>query len=294
MHSCSSAELVRSRPLLGTFVSVRAADADREQLSRGIDAAFAEIARIQTLMSFHDPASELSMVNREAHLRAIAVSPDLLSVLSLARELFEATNGAFDAAVAPHLVRWNYLPRHQRTTRGGTLGAMELQPQGCVRFARPLLLDLGGIAKGYAVDRAVEALRVAGVSRGVVNAGGDLRVFGDRAELVHVRHPKAPGRCIPIAELRDAAVATSASYFARRRFRRREVTPIVDPTSGAACTTTRSVSVIAPTCAAADALTKVVALRGDDAFPVLTRFDASTLILESNGSVLTGGVDCAA
>lgn len=294
MRSSSSTEIVRSRPLLGTFVTVRAAGVDRDAVTQGIDAAFGEMARIQTLMSFHDPASELSRLNRDAHRHAVAVSADLFNVLSLARELYEVTGGTFDVAVAPQLVRWNYLPRHHRHTRGGTLSAMTLQPNRVVRFAQPLLLDLGGIAKGYAVDCAVQALQTAGIPRGVVNAGGDLRVFGADPEVVHVRHPETPGLCVPLAELCDAAIATSASYFERRRFRGRQVTPIVDPSTGGACTTRRSVSVIAASCVIADALTKVVALRGRRAFPVLERFGASTLILDSNGSVLTGGASRAA
>lgn len=294
MHSSSGTEIVRARPLLGTFVSVRAASADRMAVSRGIDAAFAEIARIQALMSFHDAESELSTVNREAHGRPVDISPDLYAVLSLARELFDATNGAFDVAVAPQLVQWGYLPRHDGIAARGASNAMQLLPGRRVRFSAPLLLDLGGIAKGYAVDRAVDALRRCGISRAVVNAGGDLRVFGDEAELVHVRCPDAPGMCVPIAQLRNAALATSASYFARRRLKGQDVTPIVNPASGAACTTTRSVSVIAPTCALADALTKVVLLHGQDAFPVLERFGASTLILDANGDRVTGGIGCAA
>ena len=289
MPSPSSTEQTRSRPLLGTFVTIRAAGADAAGLSRGIEAAFAAIARTQGSMSFHDPDSELSLLNREAHARGVTVSEDLFTVLSLARRIHHASDGAFDVAIAPELVRWKYLPRHDRMSGGGTLENLELGPDRTVRFTAPLLIDLGGIAKGYAVDRAVDALRDAGMSRCVVNAGGDLRVVGDQAELVHVRHPQAPGMCVPIAELRDAAIATSAPYFSKRRIRGRDVTPIVDPASRSACTAARSVSVIAPTCVIADALTKVVALRGERAVSVLDRFDASALILNDADAVAIGG-----
>ena len=289
MLSPSSTEQTRSRPLLGTFVTIRAAAADAAAASRGIEAGFAAIARTQASMSFHDPNSELSVLNREAHNRRVPVSEDLFAVLSLARRIHDASDGAFDVAIAPELVRWKYLPRHGRMSGGGTFENVELDPSRTVRFAVPLLIDLGGIAKGYAVDRAVDALRDAGIRRGVVNAGGDLRVFGDQSEPVHVRHPQAPGTCVRIAELRDGSIATSAPYFSKRRVRGREVTPIVDPAARAACTSSRSVSVIAPTCVIADALTKVVALRGVRSVPVLDRFDASALILNADGAVAIGG-----
>ena len=289
MLPSSSTEQTRSRPLLGTFVTIRGAAADAGALSRGIEMAFAAIASVQASMSFHDPDSELSVVNRDAHNRCVPVSEDLFAVLSLARRIHDASDGAFDVAIAPELVQWKYLPRHGRISGGGTLAHLELRPGRSVRFTAPLMIDLGGIAKGYAVDRAVDALRDAGIPRGVVNAGGDLRVFGDQSELVHVRHPQAPGKFVPIAELRDTAIATSAPYFARRRVHGREVTPIVDPAARAACTSSQSVSVMAPTCVIADALTKVVALRGERSVRVLDRFDASALILNTDGAVAIGG-----
>lgn len=294
MPSPSPAELIRSQPLLGTFVTVRAAGRPRPTLSRAITSAFREIGQIHASMSFHDPASELSALNRDAYRTAVTVSDDLFAVLSLARTLFEATGGTFDVSVAPELVRWKYLPRHDRTVRRGTLASLELGPGRSVRFTEPLLLDLGGIAKGYAVDLAVAALQHARIPAGVVNAGGDLRVFGPDAELVHVRHPRSPGTLVPIAELRDAAIATSAPYFSRRRVAGHDVTPIVDPKRRAACADARSVSVIAPACALADALTKVVALQGSSASAALARFQASALILEADGTIVTVGTADAA
>src|SRR5215216_3886667 len=141
MRSSSMPELIRSKPLLGTFVSVRAGGAARAELARAIDAAFAEIARIQACMSFHDPASELSTLNREGHVGPVQVSSDLFTVLSLARTLFQATDGTFDVSVAPHLVQWGYLPRCQTVSRGASFAAVELRSDQSVRFTAPLLVD---------------------------------------------------------------------------------------------------------------------------------------------------------
>jgi thiamine biosynthesis lipoprotein len=148
-----------------------------------------------------------------------------------------------------------------------------------VRYARPLCVDLGGIAKGYAVDVAIAALRAHAVTSARVNAGGDLRVIGPEAEPVHVRTGGPNGVLMPLASVVDGAVATSAFAGARRRVAGRWITPLIDPRPGLPVMSTRTVSVIAPTCMVADALTKVVALRGAAASPALARHDAAAIIL---------------
>jgi FAD:protein FMN transferase len=154
-----------------------------------------------------------------------------------------------------------------------------------VRFRRPAAIDLGGIAKGFAVDRAVDAMRCEGAASGVVNAGGDLRVFGGEPSLLHVRHPREPGRLLPAGALRDAAFATSADTFARRRWRGRAVSPLLDPTSGRPCVRARSASVRAPTCLVADALTKVVMILGRRSAPILRAHAASGFWITAQGDV---------
>ena len=143
-----------------------------------------------------------------------------------------------------------------------------------VFFRRQLTVDLGGIAKGFAVDRAVEVLKRNGVMAGIVNAGGDLRVFGSASQLVHLRHPKQPNRAAGAVRLRERAIATSGIYFARTKNRRRYVSPMLDARTGRAACDLISVTVGAANCMTADALTKVVfALRGEAA-PLLARYSA--------------------
>src|SRR5262249_31920306 len=163
--------------------------------------------------------------------------------------------------------------------------ALELGPGRRVRFRSPAAIDLGGIAKGFAVDRAVEALRAEGAASGVVNAGGDLRVFGPEPSALHVRHPREPGRLLPFGTLRDAAFATSSDTFTRRRWRGRVVSPLVHPRQGRACARARSASVRAPTCLVADALTKVVMILGRRSAPILRAHAASGFLVTPEGDV---------
>lgn len=222
------------------------------------------VERVHGLMSFHESNSDLSRLNREAARHAVTVHPWTWRVLAAACALHRASDGAFDCSVAGLLVRAGQLPApdDQPPPEPG-LDALALLPGFRVRFKRPLWLDLGGIAKGFAVDRAVAVLRRAGATQTVVNAGGDLRVFGDVDEVIVVRDPQHPGRMRPLGQLRDGAVATSAPTFSRDR----DGTgwSVRDAREGDSPQRYQSVSVIAPTCLRADAMTKVVWLRGLEA-----------------------------
>ncbi len=276
-------EIRRARPLLGTIVEIRAGARTPARAERALRTGFAAIARVHALMSFHEPTSDLSRLNRHAAQRTVRVHAWTYRVLRHARELHAKTGGLFDIATAPALVRGGWLPRTTPALprAGATAADIKLLPARRVRFSRPLLLDLGGIAKGFAVDQAVAALRRAGATAGVVNAGGDLRVFGGRNERIHVRLPGSPGQLVALAELRAGAGATSAHYFSRRRLRGQWRTPIVDPRRHRPAGEARSVTVFARECWLADALCKVVWLAGANARPLLAACGACARVLKA-------------
>jgi thiamine biosynthesis lipoprotein len=270
--------------MLGTFVAIDAEDSGRSEaaLHRQVDAAFRDVARVAALMSFHDPASELSRLNAAAHEAAIAVHPWTFEVLAEAIRLGHASAGAFDVAVAPTLVRLGFLPGRigrAATGDGGSYRDVRLCPDGRVRFERPLQLDLGGIAKGFAVDRAAARLARAGVARAAVDAGGDIRFVGTPPRRVWVRSPRAPWTACAPVEVAGPAVATSAGYFAGRRRRGRFVTPILDPrTRRPVRGANSSISVFAPTALLADALTKVVAVAPPAVWKPLLRAENASAV----------------
>ena len=195
------------------------------------------------------------------------------------------SDGAFDITVAPRLVQWGYLPERGQLlpeVKQNGYRAIELLAGPRVRFGEPLLIDLGGIAKGYAVDLACDALEQCGVVDYVVNAGGDLRV-GDAPTTVHVRHPRQPATTLALGVIQDSAIATSARYFAGKEEREGLVHPIVAPAMAAPAGYSGSISVRASDCMTADALTKVVAVLGTNAAPVLRRFGAEAVLLLESG-----------
>lgn len=277
--------LTRARPLLGTVVEVGVEGLAAPDAQSAIEQALAEIGQVHTCMSFQSPDSELTGLNRHAWRKPVAVSQRLWDVLQAAQTVSQASDGLFDVTVAPALVASGYLPAHPGlacSQAGATLASwrdVRLLPQRRVQFARPLCIDLSGIAKGYAVDRALAILRGRGASGGVVNAGGDLRCFGDAARPVHVRHPAAPGMLLPLLDLSEGAVATSAHYFTRRRDGEHVVTALIHPRRGVSLNEDVSVTVLADTCMLADALTKVVHADQEAALHILARFGADALLV---------------
>lgn len=195
----------RCRPLLGTFVEVTSDRMD------AIDAAFAAIGRVHRLMSAHEPDSDVSRINRRAHIDPVEVHA--LTALVIERALFwsRASSGAFDVVRAgKSAVAGGRIPRHadQPPPEAAHWTWIEIGGRS-VRLLKPGCIDLGGIAKGFAVDQAVAAMRRTGASRGLVNAGGDLSGFGEAPWTVAVVEPLARRAVVELG-LRDAAIATSA------------------------------------------------------------------------------------
>ena len=241
----------RARPLLGTLVEIGVANIDDS--ARGavaaalaIDAAFARIGSIEKALTRFDPRSTIGRFNDAAAGATIEIGDDARIVLDAAARLCAASDGLFDVSLGTGADGWVCEGAHLRKRHAG------------------VRLDLGGIAKGHAVDAAVEALRGAGIDAGWVNAGGDLRVFGALALPIDLRD-EATGGVRRFAVLREGAFATS--WIACPPSTPASRTNV--PARGAPDVVARHASVAAERCLWADALTKVVALAGDAQHPLL-------------------------
>ena len=202
----------RAQPLLGTYVSIRIEGLAPPEAHRAIDAGFATVKDIHRLMSFHEADSDVSRLNRDAAISNVDVDSRTFEVLQRAQENFRSvSNGAFDITVAGKLVSWGFLPRS--STRGrpdprASWRDIALEGNSTVRFRRPLWIDLGGIAKGYAVDRALTAMALAPGVRCCINAGGDLRRSGPGSERIGLRLHMARADAVPMVEIfADGALA---------------------------------------------------------------------------------------
>ncbi len=272
--------------MLGTFVELKVQAESDAIAAKAVADAFAAIAKVQELMSYHDPFSELTRLNCKAERAPVQVNRWTFTVLKTALTLSAQSEGAFDVTIAPRLASWGYLPRAARVLGGERLATwrdIELIGVCLVRYRRPLHIDLGGIAKGFAVDRAIDAARAAGATAALVNAGGDLRAFGSEPWPVAIRHPAQPGETAHSFALENSALATSAAYFSRKKWRGCAVCPLVDGVTRLPCDDRLSVSVQAPEAMVADALCKIVTARREASAPILSSYHASALILDERG-----------
>jgi len=271
----------RARPLLGTLVDIRVDGVDEGRALAAIESAFAEIADVHRLMSFHEAASDVSRINRDASRAPVAVDARTREVIALALAFARESQGRFDPTVAAELVTWNRLPRPGDASEPASDASwrdIEITGDGCIRAAKPLWIDLGGIAKGYAVDRAIERLVACGIETACVNAGGDLRRIGAEVEPVHIRAPSPPHRPMHTLWLGEGSIASSGSYFERAQVDAITRAPILG----------RCVSVVADRCAVADALTKIVMSDAAAAAPLLDAWNAEALVLDGDGTRLLG------
>ena len=264
----------RAQPWFGTMVtvSVRARRADTAHAA--IDAAFATCAAIHRAASAHDPRSDIARIARARPGQGLRVDAHVVRLLRLAKHWHAATGGTFDPAVGARLARTGQRagllaasapePAAGQIAAGvadGTLADVSITGLDTLVVARPAALDLGGIAKGYAVDRAVDALRAVGIESAMVNAGGDLRCFGPFAWPVAQRVPGSPTRLRTWGRWRDAAIATSGVYLSGGRIGARPASDLVRPGRGRLAVAARGCTVVARDAATADVLAKVVLLR---------------------------------
>jgi FAD:protein FMN transferase len=279
--------LSRCRPLLGTYVEIslqgELTDAQLIELS---SLGFAAITHIQDLMSFHSAASELTRINRLAHIEPQPINKHTYQLLENALQIIAQSKGVFDVTVGAALVKQQLLPNH-----GFCLSdkpnwqAIQLQPEA-VFFTQPLQLDLGGIAKGFAVDKAFETIvQAAGECANnlqiTINAGGDMRMSHWQNQTVGIRDSEHPERIIPVP-LKNSSLATSANYFLTPEFLTENALTaragIYSPHSQTPLLSKRSFSVFANCCTLADALTKVLALMENPA-PLFAALQAEAQVL---------------
>jgi len=263
--------------IMGTAIMVELWHEDSSQGRLLTQSVMNEMQRIDNLMSTYKDDSELSAVNANAARQAVPVGRELLLLLVRALEFSETTDGAFDITYASagkfYDFRAGKKPREDQLQAVlPTIDYRHVQinrDTGTVRFRVPgVRVDLGGIAKGYAVDRAVRLLRAAGVEHALVTAGGDTRVIGkrwNRAWNVGIRDPRNKQGVVTMVPLEDMAISTSGDYerfFIEDGVRYHH---IINPGTGTSSSEVRSVSIIGQDATTTDALSTSVFVLGVDA-----------------------------
>jgi thiamine biosynthesis lipoprotein len=285
--------------IMGTRCAVQLWAEDTAAGEASIEAVFAEMRRIDALMSTYKPDSEVSRVNASAATAPMAISAELFALLETSQQYSRLSNGAFDITYASVGYLYDYRARQRpddasiaAALPGVDFRQLRLDPvRRTVAFGRPgMRIDLGGIAKGHAVDRGIEVLRSRGVARAMVNAGGDTRVIGDRFGqpwVIGIRHPDRSEEVVLRIPLVDAAFSTSGDY--ERFFDEGGVRyhHILDPKTGESPHSARSVTVIASTATRTDGLTKSVFILGPEAGIAFINSltDADAIVIAADGKV---------
>ncbi len=287
----------RTIPVMGTVAEVGVVHGDPRYAHAAIDAAFAELRRIERLMTRFTATSDVGRANASATHEAVAVSDQTGVVLFEALQWAERSEGRFDPCLARAVALWDVEHRSappadadvRRLAGRALYRGLDLDRGGAaprVRFTDPdVAIDLGGIGKGYAVDRAVAALREWGIHRGLVNVGGDLYALGTSEDgdpwMVGIRSPDDPRTLSGKIAVADAAVATSGDYLRSFRHGGRVYHHLLDPATGAPRETeVHSVTVRGPSCLAADAAaTAVFGMPTPEATALLRRSDTGVEVV---------------
>ncbi len=261
---------------LGTLVEIAARGPDRARLRGAIEDAFREVERLEGLLSEWRETSEVSHLNREAGGAFVPVSPETEAVLRLSREIAAATGGAFDPTVLPLLRLWGFFEGAPRLPSAAAIEralehvgweGIEVRP-GRARLARPgMSVGLGGVGKGFIADRALAGLRARGVAAALVNAGGDLAVWGGGGTRfpVQLEVPDRPGEAFAELEIGTGGMATSASTFRTFEHGGRRYSHVLDPRTGRTVPVGGSATVLAQNAARADALATACLVLGEEA-----------------------------
>jgi thiamine biosynthesis lipoprotein len=297
----SPAVLKRAQVQMGTVVTLTAVAPTETSAQAALAAGFKEIRRLEDLLSTWMPESELSRVNEAAGRQPVRVSPDTLVVLRRSLEIGRLTDGGFNIAVGPAVEAWSVTERMRVPSEGeleklrplADLSQIRVDEQaGTVFLAMPgMRVDVGGIGKGFAADRAAAVMQAAGATGGVVALAGDIKTFGELPDgkpfVFGIQHPRKEGALLARVVLRDEAISTAGDY--ERFFERDGVRyhHILDPRTLKPARGCQSVTVIASEGVMADGLdTGIFVLGPERGMDLIERLpDVEGVIVDGEGRV---------
>ena len=274
--SAHAAWYSRTEAIMDTRIYVELWDTNPKHANAAIDAVMAEMHHVDDVMSDFKPESPLSQINEHAAQRPVVVSPELYDLIKLSTHYSQITEGAFDITVESVWRLYHFRQRIHPTDAQiqallPTVGWRQLildDRRHSVRFARPgMAIGLGGIAKGYVVDRSIDILKARGITNAIVTAGGDSRLLGDhrgRPWMVVIRDPWDLSKAVTVMPMVNEAISTSGDYY--RGFVQNGVRydHILSPFTGHSAQLVRSASVIAPTATQTDGMSKTAFVLGPE------------------------------
>lgn len=295
--------VTRNGSAMGTEVRISVYTNDEPDAVRAIGKAFEEISRLEALMTTWKPDSEISRVNAQAGIAPVVVSKETLEVVEMASTISALSSGAFDITFEALHGLWKFDEDLQRKVPHRKLLQKRLalvdyrqvkidrEKKTLYLAKKGMAMNLGGIAKGYAVDRATEVLRRAGFGNAIVQAGGDLMCSGSKGGnlwAAGIRDPRGErSDAFATIQLKDHAFSTAGDYERFFFMKGKRYHHIIDPATGYPATRSRSVTIYAPTALLADALDDAVFILGwEKGLELVERMnDVGAVVVDDKGEV---------
>ena len=294
---CRADWFKQQRDIMGTRISVELWHTDKLLASKCSQQIFAELNRLDELMSPYRSNSEISFINNNASIGPIKISAEMSYVIDRSLHFSEISGGAFDITFASVGYQYDYRKKIQPSEQFIKLGLSSIDYRHIklehdkIQFNNSgVRIDLGGIAKGYAVDRAIQIAQNCGINEAMISAGGDSRILGKKHGkpwIIGIQHPRKKNELALVLPLSDTAISTSGDY--ERFFIRdgQRIHHIINPSTGKSATATWSATVTGPDAMTTDALSTTVfvlgAKNGIALIETLKNIDA--VIIDNQGTV---------
>lgn len=297
----------RSEPIMGTDVTITVVAPSAKEGQEAIDAAMEEIKRLDRMMSLYKDDSQVTRVNRAAGEHAVQVSPEMIEVVEEARKVSGLSGGAFDITIGPLVVLWQMRLKEGTVPTEKEIKAVlrlvderevHIDPKGPSLFLtrKGMIMDLGGVAKGYAADRAALVLAQQGVRNALIAVAGDIRAMGTREDgkpwRIGVQHPREAGKLLTTLELSDRSISTSGDYERFTILNRKRYHHILDPRTGRPSEGTESVTLVGERGAAIDPLTTALFILGQEkGMKIAKEQGYEAIFVDDSGKITaTGGL----
>ena len=287
---------------MGTVFQITALSEDLDLAKKAVDAAYAEVDRIEMLISSWDADSETSMINNNAGVKPVDVSEELFELIQRSFKISDLTQGIFDISYASMDVLWKFdgsmkeKPSEEAILRsvqriGYEHISMNSEDHTVFLERTGMKIGFGGIGKGYTANRCKKIMRDMGVDHGLVNAGGDLVTWGNQADgkpwTIGIVNPDLKESALSWLDISDMAVVTSGNYERFVEFDSIRYSHIINPKTGWPAEAIKSVTIICPDAEVADALATAVFIMGvKDGLPFIDQVkDVECLIVDIDGQI---------
>ncbi len=290
----------KSKILMDTIVTITVISDSKTKAEKAINSAFSELEVLESRLSHYSDDSEVSEINRAAGIKSVSITQSTFELIKRAVEISEVSSGAFEPTIGSIMSLWDFhkgkqpsdsaikerisLVNYKKVIFNKTDSSIMLKDKG-------MLLDLGGIAKGYGADKAVDVLKKNGINAGVVAIAGDVKTFGLKSESrqwkVGIRNPRGDrDKLTGVLRLENLAVSTSGDYERFFISDGKRYHHLLNPRTGYPVSDFQSVSVVSPEGILADSLSTAVFILGNDqGMALINKLNLMAFIVDKDGKI---------